>query len=904
MDFTKLDFSKLSAKQQKEQQEQAEQDAVQQTDTDNVEDTDTTVTAPKQRNRSPRLNIPPLRDTGSAQQDDTTTDTSAAAPAVSKPVKIRPGKIVTQDARVAKDVSENVDTVYTGENSVKQHAHNDEDSVAQKIARKKEQSATTEQQNTRERKAGHGEREQRSSGDSESAVERGTGKKNITVVSRSGESRSGERGTGYTTDNTTPDVVNTSGNDTQYNKQSSSVDDTSRDGSSVSDGSSRGVENSATQDDTTVDDHDFIDPAAFEHDPEHESAVEDDSAPFTGFQNMLDDLLDDDEDEFVSGSGRSGSTTVGGDTTKDVVHDQDASSGNVKKSTDGESNAEYRNTASNSLSNADSGVDSVSDSVHAVVENPFLDDDDDEEDYYAVDTTVAGSDENTVGSDVDSTVNRGSDVAVETDIQMDHAAFDDVVERAGERYSARDAFPAEYEKRRERSVELNAVRDAGLEKFQEEVHEWEQEQGIEKEAPKQRSDAQVMFAKQYDADPVMDVVLDSDGVPQEYSQSAMVQNTSKQRYKYFSKDKRMNTSEMAFFRATRERKSEALKSTELAERLLPPVGKQESEKGFRARARRITRALEGKDAYKKGARSTFGLKEQDTLQFLAMFRYATASHISRMFSEPHTTAARRLQKLRSYGLVMNKVIFGTEELWVLTDAGMLLSGMELVRTTDARMTFSMFPHQFTVNNTAAHLWGAGVNVLGLADYPQYNKTNLQGRSVPGESLVSELEIQSAFTKQRAFGAAHVFRPQIIEQIDAAFRKWENAGGVEFGQSPEMHEGNEYMWTILPPTVHRHAYHVPDLVVKRERNADGSPNSIAVEIEIYNKPQSSYERTLRAYASDKRIFGKVIWVCKGVGSARKLEKAAHKTGLKQEGRISIVPILTEDGVFKGRDLWLI
>lgn len=603
--------------------------------------------------------------------------------------------------------------------------------------------------------------------------------------------------------------------------------------------------------------HEYIDASMVEDDGEHENAAEDDSAPFTGFDSMFEDLMSDDEDAFVEQVQRT--------PRQSRRASRDRTPGSV-----------------DSDESLVSGGHSGAGASGGGIVNPFIDDLDEAADGFAQ-GGEDGAGESLVGG---------------------NPYLDAVVERAGHRHRARDQFPEEYEKREATKVQNNPKRDAGYQKFQQEVAEWEAEQGVERREEPEHTTVHRQFARTYDQYPVSEVVVNERGVPQDYAERVEQSESRHTKFKYFSQDKRMNTAEMTFFRETRERKSAALKSVELAERLLPPIGKQESEKDFRARARRITRALEGRGAYKKGARATFGLKEQDTLRFLAMFRYATPSHIARMFSEPRATTVNRLNKLRSHGLIINRAIFGTEDLWILTDAGMLLSGLELVRTTDARMTFSMFPHQFTVNNTAAHLWGAGVNVLGDEEYPRYNKTNLRGEPIPGEQLVSELEIQSTFTKQRAFGAAHIFRPQIIGQINTAFDKWEDAGGVGFGQSPEMHQGNEYMWTLLPPTVHRHAYHVPDLVVKRDRNPDGSPNSLAVEIEIYNKPQESYDRTLRAYAADTRLYKQVVWVCKGVGSAKKLEKAAKKTGLLQEDRIRIVPILTEDGVFRGRDLWLI
>jgi hypothetical protein len=117
-------------------------------------------------------------------------------------------------------------------------------------------------------------------------------------------------------------------------------------------------------------------------------------------------------------------------------------------------------------------------------------------------------------------------------------------------------------------------------------------------------------------------------------------------------------------------------------------------------------------------------------------------------------------------------------------------------------------------------------------------------------------------------------------------------------------GNEFMWTLIPPYALRLAYHVPDLVVKRPRKANGDPASIAVEIELANKPFELYERALSAYSYDSLLYEQVIWVVKSRGAAKKLEKAAAKNGLLDEGRIDIVPIYTEDGVFKGKAEWTI
>lgn len=367
---------------------------------------------------------------------------------------------------------------------------------------------------------------------------------------------------------------------------------------------------------------------------------------------------------------------------------------------------------------------------------------------------------------------------------------------------------------------------------------------------------------------------------------------------------RVSNGELEFFRKLGSRSGSASAlSEERVNSLRGRVDGVESEAGRKARSVLLGQLGEV-DLLRRGSKVRFSEKDRDTLQLLVLFRYMTAAHVARAFSQSIRTAQTRLAKLKRQGLVVDRALFGSRSIWFVSEAGLLLSGLDLNRVTDSKLTYSMFPHQFTVNHVAANVWGANVNVLNLDDFPARNRVSEKGVPVFGERLVSELEIQSSLSKIRLFDKADVFAPQLRSNVDEAFTRWERSGGVSFGESPEMVLGNEYMWALLPPANLRKAYHVPDLVVKRDRNADGSPESIAVEVEINNKLSDKYDTILRSYRADSRMYKKVVWVCKSIGPARKLEKLGREFGLVQEGRLEILPVLTEDGVFKGRDLWLL
>lgn len=297
------------------------------------------------------------------------------------------------------------------------------------------------------------------------------------------------------------------------------------------------------------------------------------------------------------------------------------------------------------------------------------------------------------------------------------------------------------------------------------------------------------------------------------------------------------------------------------------------------------------------------VKDFDFLCFLAKFRYATGRQLSGIHGVSERTAVDRLRGLAGRGLVEPIKVWGSANVWVVTSAGLLLTGHRFPPVTAARISPALLSHSFIVNNTAANLWGGQVNVLNLPDFPGKFRRDGKGKLVFGESLVGETELQSGFSRKRLQLKAATFRPLIMNMVDEAFREWRDAGSPAH-DSPEVRPGNEFMWMLMASASVGGAFHAPDLVVSRPRNPDGSPNSIAVEVELNIKEMAGYERVLRTYYEDRRLYGKVIWVVKNVGPASALERIAKEIGLWQEGRIDIVPILTRDGLFDGRDVWSI
>ena len=57
----------------------------------------------------------------------------------------------------------------------------------------------------------------------------------------------------------------------------------------------------------------------------------------------------------------------------------------------------------------------------------------------------------------------------------------------------------------------------------------------------------------------------------------------------------------------------------------------------------------------------------------------------------------------------------------------------------------------------------------------------------------------------------------------------------------------------------------------------------------------------AYKLDEHLYEKVVWITPNTRVARALERAAKEVGFD---RYTIIPIITETGVYDKQDIWMI
>lgn len=313
----------------------------------------------------------------------------------------------------------------------------------------------------------------------------------------------------------------------------------------------------------------------------------------------------------------------------------------------------------------------------------------------------------------------------------------------------------------------------------------------------------------------------------------------------------------------------------------------------------------GEERFFKGKRFRATVGDLDILIFLAKFKFASVRILSRLRSEPQPQTWRKLNRLKRGGLVYDTEVIGMGTIWTLTEIGMSFAGYDFRTWRQNAPKVSTLPPLIGINHIAACLWNNEQNVLALDDFPSCNRmVHKAGKEslVQGESLVSELELRSSLSKEikPTFAPTpdgYNYYGQVGEAARALFHEWDSQGRK--GVSPEFEIGQEFCWVLFPNSNLTQTFHVPDLVVARQRDEDGRPRSIAVELELHAKSIKRYKGILMAYKLDKHLYEKVVWVTNNNSIAKKIITAAEEVGLT---KFDVVPAINENGIYRNRDIW--
>lgn len=289
-------------------------------------------------------------------------------------------------------------------------------------------------------------------------------------------------------------------------------------------------------------------------------------------------------------------------------------------------------------------------------------------------------------------------------------------------------------------------------------------------------------------------------------------------------------------------------------------------------------------------------EDRDILFFISKFKFSVNSILKNLHGRDDSEIALRLERLRKLTLIKSVIYKGIGSIWVLDNLGLDLTKSKLGNGLPKLGSISQ---KLGAQYVASYLWNSRANVLNLPDY-------IKGKQ---EFIVSETEIQSSFIKEmNPFDSPiQPYAGYSTEKVANAkrryFMEWDEMFKVDKSvPSPDFVDGLEFTWVVFPTvSLSKELKRTPDLVLKRERLSDGSPQSIAIEVERKQATIEDYKNILEFYKQDRRNYKEVVWITSSSAIANKIQAGAKEAGFTD---YRIVPFINEKGTINLTDFWKI
>ena len=285
-----------------------------------------------------------------------------------------------------------------------------------------------------------------------------------------------------------------------------------------------------------------------------------------------------------------------------------------------------------------------------------------------------------------------------------------------------------------------------------------------------------------------------------------------------------------------------------------------------------------KPQYEKG----FHLTERDLLimRFLARYRYAYVEQIARLVDTTPRTISARLRVLEKRGFLRRESVTGKQYLWTTRKAGNVLADINFPEIKKGTISYATIAHTIGLGNLGVEfereaggedLLGEGKGVEGWVQPQRRWKMGMRGNPdgmTFGEMTVTEREIRQGQMRWRGNRDTKTMRALVTAA----------ASDVEY--AAELEEGNEGLFVVYGAGG-KGGEHIPDLVIARERDENGRPQHIAVELELTPKTNPEWRKILRNYRDNGEMYSKIYYFThkRSIGNA--LVRLAADEGLSDK-----------------------
>lgn len=369
-------------------------------------------------------------------------------------------------------------------------------------------------------------------------------------------------------------------------------------------------------------------------------------------------------------------------------------------------------------------------------------------------------------------------------------------------------------------------------------------------------------------------------------------------------EKRLNTRTDGLGRSAYIRgeayEQQILKSLGISSKQLEKLVSPSSSLSSKEKDRILSVGLSGNKSMtdRKGTSSVTG-KDIEILEYIAVAKVVSIKNITLALSRKYSIVKGQLDRLETLGLVNKLITYGTVPIYALTNTGKAYIGSDFEIGTNKEAKPNALAERLYVNHTLAICYSNRYNILCLDDFPAKNRLH-NGKYVRGETILPEYVYQSAVGKKIA-SFTNIFEKTSVkgenllrlkELSKALWNKWESEGR-DITKSPELLKENRWLYTLYGNSISKFMV-IPDYVIVRPRNADGTPNNIAVEVER-KQGVGLYDdlvRKLRVYREDVYMYSKIIYITYSKRIHDTIIEAAKNTNMLD--KIQIVPMLDSDG----------
>jgi hypothetical protein len=264
------------------------------------------------------------------------------------------------------------------------------------------------------------------------------------------------------------------------------------------------------------------------------------------------------------------------------------------------------------------------------------------------------------------------------------------------------------------------------------------------------------------------------------------------------------------------------------------------------------------------------------MRFLARYRYAYTDQLARLVDSMPRTVSARLRVLEKRGFVHRQAVTERQYLWTTRKAGNLIVDINFPEIRKGSLSYATIAHTIGLANLGVELereaggkdlLGEGKNLNSWVMPENRWKLGIWGNpegKVTGEMTVTEREIRQGQLRWRGGRSSKEMRDLV-------------SLAASTGEASELEEGQEGLFVIYGAGG-KGGEHIPDLVVARDRDEDGKPQHLAIELELTPKSTADWRKILRNYRDNGEMYSKVYYFTHKRSISTALHKVNEEVGL--------------------------